>query len=212
MKPLVDASLDGTQKIVVSARTGSEQGSLIPAVLRMTKYSGAIRIDDINLKNVPRVVLRSSITTITRQGLELDATLRTNLDPLSMTECYFSDEDLISMLHRVRLWDAVQRRGGLDASMSRMRFSPAQRQLLGLARGALHHRREGTRVVLIDDAITAHLDEHMRTRMNDFIDGEFAACTVLMVAHDLEAIRTADIVITIEGGAITSVLAQNGAG
>ncbi|KAM3428813.1 hypothetical protein NHJ13734_008439 [Beauveria thailandica] len=115
-----------------------------------------------------------------------------------------SDADLISMLHRVKLWDAVQRRGGLDASMKRMRFSKAQTQLLSLARGALHRRREDTKVVLIDDAIT-HLDGHTRKNMYDFIDGEFATCTVLMVAYDLEAIRTADTVITV-GGAITGVL------
>ncbi|KAM3439952.1 hypothetical protein MY4824_002459 [Beauveria thailandica] len=203
--PLVDASLQGTQKIVVSSRTGSRQPSLILAALRIINYSGAIRLDDVNIKNIPRVVLRSSITTITREGLELEGTLRSNLDPLSMLESYFSDADLISMLHRVKLWDAVQRRGGLDAGMKRMRFSKAQKQLLSLARGALHRRREDTKVVLIDDAIT-HLDGHTRKNMYDFIDGEFATCTVLMVAYDLEAIRTADTVITVEGGAITGVL------
>ncbi|KAM3446727.1 hypothetical protein MY3296_009396 [Beauveria thailandica] len=203
--PLVDASLQGTQKIVVSSRTGSRQPSLILAALRIINYSGAIRLDDVNIKNIPRVVLRSSITTITREGLELEGTLRSNLDPLSMLESYFSDADLISMLHRVKLWDAVQRRGGLDASMKRMRLSKAQTQLLSLARGALHRRREDTKVVLIDDAIT-HLDGHTRKDMYDFIDGEFATCTVLMVAYDLEAIRTADTVITVEGGAITGVL------
>ncbi|KAM3521153.1 hypothetical protein NHJ13051_006424 [Beauveria bassiana] len=203
--PLVDASLEGTQKIVVSSRTGSRQPSLILAALRMINYSGAIRLDDMNIKNIPRVVLRSSMTTITREGLELEGTLRCNLDPLSMLESYFSDADLISMLHRVKLWDAVQRRGGLDTSMKRMRFSKAQKQLLSLARGALHRRREDTKVVLIDDAIT-HLDGHTSKDVYDFIDGEFATCTVLMVAYDLEAIRTADTVITVEGGAITGVL------
>ncbi|KAM0745109.1 hypothetical protein ACQRIT_000493 [Beauveria bassiana] len=203
--PLVDASLEGTQKIVVSSRTGSRQPSLILAALRMINYSGAIRLDDMNIKNIPRVVLRSSMTTITREGLELEGTLRCNLDPLSMLEPYFSDADLISMLHRVKLWDAVQRRGGLDTSMKRMRFSKAQKQLLSLARGALHRRREDTKVVLIDDAIT-HLDGHTSKNVYDFIDGEFATCTVLMVAYDLEAIRTADTVITVEGGAITGVL------
>ncbi|EJP67793.1 ABC transporter [Beauveria bassiana ARSEF 2860] len=203
--PLVDASLEGTQKIVVSSRTGGRQPSLILAALRMINYSGAIRLDDMNIKNIPRVVLRSSMTTITREGLELEGTLRCNLDPLSMLEPYFSDADLISMLHRVKLWDAVQRRGGLDTSMKRMRFSKAQKQLLSLARGALHRRREDTKVVLIDDAIT-HLDGHTSKNVYDFIDGEFATCTVLMVAYDLEAIRTADTVITVEGGAITGVL------
>lgn len=174
----------------------------------MINYSGAIRLDDMNIRNVPRVILRSSITTITREGLELEGTLRSNLDPLSMIEQYFTDADLISMLHRVKLWDAVQRQGGLDASMKRIRFSKAQKQLLSLARGALHRRRENTKVVLIDDAIT-HLDEATSQKIHDFIDGEFATCTVLMVAYDLEAIRTADTVLTVEGGAITGVMERN---
>lgn len=174
----------------------------------MINYAGAIRLDDMNVKNVPRVILRSSITTITREGLELEGTLRANLDPFSMMKPFFSDADLISMLHRVKLWDAVQRRGGLDARMKSMRFSKAQKQLLSLARGALHRRRENTKVVLIDDAIT-HLDDATGKKIHDFIDGEFAVCTVLMVTHDLGAIRTADTVLTVENGAITGVLEWN---
>lgn len=196
------------QTDVVGHRLLSGHDSLILAVLRTINYSGAIRLDDVNLRNVPRVVLRSSITTITREGLELEGTLRSNLDPFSMIEQHFTDADLISMLHRVKLWDAVQRQGGLDASMRRIRFSKAQKQLLSLARGALHRRRENTKVVLIDDAIT-HLDETTSQKMHDFIDGEFATCTVLMVSHDLEAIRTADTVLTVQGGAITGVMERN---
>lgn len=174
----------------------------------MVDYTGEIRIDGEDIKSVPRELLRSKITTITEDGIAIAGSVRLNLDPYAVTDERFTDADLVSMLTRVGLWDIVSRRGGLDADISRMRFSKGSLQLLNLARGALHKRRANTRLVLIDDA-TSSLDVETEFQMSDFMDGEFAGATVLIVAQRLQCFETADTVLMMREGRVDSILRQD---
>lgn len=108
------------------------------------------------------------------------------------------------MLDRVRLGHIVSQRGGLDADISQMRFTSAQKQLLNLARGALHRRRANTKIVLIDKA-TSHLSAEADWEMQDFLDGEFATCTVITVADRLGSISTADLLLMLEAGRVSGI-------
>lgn len=221
----VSVSIEHTQKVGVDGPSGqyarksattlylplthlSGQSSVILAVLNMVDYSGTIHLDGREIKSVPRDLLRSRITTITHDSVKLAGSVRFNLDPLSVTEIFFSDEELNSMLNRVYLLDTVRRRGGLDADISRMRFSKAQKQLLSLARAALHRRRTQSKVVLIDEA-TCSLNNETDKNMQDFMDGEFAACTVITVARRLSAYETADMVLMMDAGRINGILERD---
>lgn len=183
----------------------SGQSSVILAVLRMVDYTGSIKIDGQEVNSIPRDLLRSSITTVTQDGIAICGSVRMNVDPYSITDGRFTDDELIQMLGRVGLWNIVHRRGGLDADIKRMYFSQGQLQLLNLARGALHKRRNGSRIVLIDEA-TSSLDLETEWKMSDFMDGEFAGATVLIVAERLQCFETADVVLMMKEGMVDSIL------
>lgn len=51
------------------------------AFLQLLKYSGSITIDGVELKDVPHTLLRSRITTIPQDAVELDGSVRFNLYP-----------------------------------------------------------------------------------------------------------------------------------
>lgn len=171
----------------------------------MQNYSGSIAIDGFELNTIPQNTLRSRITTLTQDGFELRASVRINLDPLSIATPFFTDLDFVGMLTRVGLWQVVNARGGLDADISQMHFTPAQKQLLGLARAALHVRRMRTRIVLVDKA-TSSLPRALDRQMQDFMDGEFARCTVITVVNRMSTIRTADKLLVLEAGVVKNVL------
>lgn len=171
----------------------------------MVDYTGSIQIDGQEVSSIPRQLLRSSITTITQDGLAVSGTVRLNLDPYAITEQRFTDAELCEMLDRVGLWSLVRRCGGLDADILRMRFSVAQLQLLNLARGALHKRRANTKIVLIDQA-TSELDMDTEWKMSDFMDGEFAGATVIIVAERLQCFETADMLLMMREGRVDSIL------
>ncbi|KAJ2979966.1 hypothetical protein NQ176_g2930 [Zarea fungicola] len=86
-----------------------------------------------------------------------------------------------------------------------MRFSLGERQLLNLARGALYMWRAHTRIVLIDEA-TSNLDVDTEWKMSDFMDGEFAGATVLIVAQRLQCFETAEVVLMMREGRVDSIL------
>lgn len=174
----------------------------------MVDYTGDIKIDGRDIRTIPREFLRSNITTITQEGIAIAGSLRTNLDPYSITDERFTDLELIHMLERVGLWRMASKRGGLDADISSMHFSVEQLQLLNLARGALHRRRANTRIVLIDEA-TSRLDADVELEMSDFMDGEFAGATVLIVAHRMQCYETANTVLMMKEGKIDSILHQD---
>lgn len=177
----------------------------------MEAYSGRIMIDGRELSTIPRQALRSLITTITRDGIELRGSVRMNLDPLSIKERYFSDLDFANMLDRVYLWSTVMDRGGLNADISAMRFTPAEKQQFGLARAALHRRRVGTKIVLINKA-TNSMDEELETEMQDFMDGEFATCTVVTVADSKRPMMTADRYFIMQAGRLSRVMGEDDVG
>ncbi|KAJ3496255.1 hypothetical protein NLG97_g2790 [Lecanicillium saksenae] len=201
----VNLSLPPMEKAGICAKVGHGQSALFLTLLGLEEYTGIISVDTLDIRSVPSQLLRSRITTITQDGLELHGSVRLNLDPMSIIEPHFSDMDLLNVLERVGLWHIVSKKGGLDTNISLMRFTPVQRQLFGLARAALHRRRAGTNIVLIDKA-TSNLEGDQERGMQDFMDGEFATCTVITVADRMTAVETADHLCILEAGALKRVL------
>lgn len=182
--------------------SASGKSSLILALLNFFDHSGSIYIDGVNIAKMKRQVLRSQITTITQDPVELDGTLRYNLlffkleTPENHQTSY--DSDAVEVLRRVRLWDYIESRGGLDAQLSDLELSSGQKQLIGIARAVLHNQITGTKVVLMDEP-TSNLD--LETDMyiqKEIFTSFFSRCTIFTVAHRLETIRHADVSLVVE--------------
>lgn len=174
-------------------------------------YSGSISIDGVDIARIPRHTLRSRITTITQDSIELDGSLRYNLLPFKLNRSEgdqnLYDEDVVDVLSRVRLWEYVASHGGLNTSMVDLAFSSGQKQLISIARAVLHHRLTQTNIVLMDEA-TSNLDLDTDRHIQKEVFAEiFGKCTVLMIAHRLETIRTEDVSLFVEmaEGTITRV-------
>ncbi|OAA51141.1 Vacuolar metal resistance and drug detoxification protein [Beauveria brongniartii RCEF 3172] len=150
-------SIANGQKIGISGRTGGGKTSMLLSLLHMMEYRGKISVDGRDIKTVPRRILRSRITTLTQDGVELKGTIRANAFPYSVAGAAVApaDEDVVAALDRVGLWAHLQRHGGLDADITDTRLSHGQRQLLFLARAVLHHQALRTRIVLVNEATSA---------------------------------------------------------
>lgn len=170
----------------------------------MEDYQGSISIDKQEIRYIPSDILRTRMTIITQDGFELPGSVRLNLDPLSISKPYFTEMDFLNLLETVGLWWTICERGGLEADISKMHFTPAEKQLLGLARGALHRRRECTNILLMDKA-TSNLEGGQQLKMQKFIDNEFACCTIINIVDRMMASTSADMFIVLEAGAVKSI-------
>ncbi|KAJ3962062.1 hypothetical protein N0V92_001239 [Colletotrichum tropicale] len=177
----VTLAIQPGQKVGICGRSGSGKSSLLLTLLRLldTDPNGTISIDS------------ESLTTMSRNKI-----LRDNIDPAGHTP----DADLIDVLRKTRIWDALESRGGLDADMSEAGLSAGQKQLFCLARAVLKHGQ----VVLLDEA-TSNVDHETDEEVRRVMMEEFEGSTVVEVAHRLEAIVEYDVVVVMHEGRVVEV-------
>ncbi|KJZ71929.1 hypothetical protein HIM_08685 [Hirsutella minnesotensis 3608] len=201
------------QKVGIIGRTGSGKSSLLSSILGLLSSSGVVRIDGVDLSQISRQQLRSCITTLPQDPVQLAGSIRDNLDPFRTKQRGKRDQEtdesaMVQALVRVDLWPHVSSHGGLDADLGSLSLSHGQKQLLCLARAILHNAQTGSRVVLIDEA-TSNLDEATDKRIQTVLSSAFAGCTQLVVAHRLDTVRDADIIVEMDGGRIVNVTQVN---
>ncbi len=187
----------------------SGKSTLLAVLLRMVDYTGSILVDGIELRTVPREVIRSRFITFAQEGLQLDGTIRLNLDPYELSDSERvhrpSDATLIQALTRVGLWESIQPYGGLDWDMTAANLSQGQKQLLGIARALVRKSYTPSKIVLFDEA-TSSIDSDTDQQIQAVIVDAFAPCTVFMVSHRLSAFDRMTKVITLSDGHIEDVL------
>ncbi len=113
-----------------------------------------------------------------------------------------SDEELISMLQKVDMLDAVKELGGLDYEVGQEagRLSGGQRQRLAVARMLL----SDARVVLADEATSA-LDIRGTRTTARLIDEYAAGRTRILVSHDLSTVLDADTILVLDHGRVAGL-------
>ena len=191
----------------------SGKSTILAVLLRMIEYTGSILIDGVELRTIPREIVRSRIITLSQDEIRLQEPIRLNLDPYGMTghnkENAIPEEVLIQVLTRVGLWHYINQQGGLDLDMSAANFSQGQLQLFYIARAMLRKSYTASTIFLLDE-VTSSVDSDTDKRMQDLMAEVFANCTVCMVSHRRDAFDLMDRVITLKNGEIVELDVDNG--
>ncbi|GJN69634.1 hypothetical protein PLICBS_003684 [Purpureocillium lilacinum] len=203
----LSVTIEPGQKVGIVGRTGSGKSSMILTLLHLLDHTGSVLIDGVDISQVSRQHLRSRITTLPQDPIQLRGSVRENLCPEGQSSARAGtadDASMISALARVGLWENVSAQGGLDVDLDDIGLSHGQKQLLCLARAILHHAAMGSKVVLVDEA-TSNMGHETDAKMQAVMAEAFAGCTMLVVAHRLESIEDADVVLSLENGRLVKV-------
>ncbi|KAK1755647.1 ABC transporter FUM19 [Echria macrotheca] len=216
------------QRVILCGRTGSGKSSVLLALLRILDVeSGEIRIDGVNIANLPRDLLRERVfITVSQDALLLSSeTLRFNLDPDGLVD----EGTLISALGTTGLWPYFRGDTGdgygaeeeyhehpvLDRKMTSFNaLSVGQCQLFAICRAVVRAdwlRRKGARPVILLDEVTSSLDSAVEASVHRLVDQEFSdrGHTVIVVSHRLGGLvddrREGDVVVWMRDGRVHEV-------
>ncbi|KAG8882444.1 hypothetical protein FRB97_008260 [Tulasnella sp. 331] len=193
---LHDVSFDikSGERVGVVGRTGAGKSSLSLALLRMIPTTGKVYYDGLDTTTLNLDALRSNVTIIPQQPELTSGTLRQNLDPFGEHD----DAMLNSCLRSAGLF-SLQQEGdedkiGLDSSVASggTNFSLGQRQIIAAARA----------MVYILDEATASVDYKTDSAIQEAIASEFSDRTLIIVAHRLQTIMSADKILVLDAGKV----------
>jgi len=188
-----------SQKVGICGRTGSGKSTLVSTLLRILDLQeGSILIDELPLDKIARKTIRDRLICLPQDALVFPRSFRFNLDPESRLN---QEADLTDALRAVGLQELVMSRGGLEADMGEL--SHGQRQLLALARAVLRKKILNNRCILVLDEATSNLDIATEEIVRKVIHEEFKENTVISVAHRLDTVRDADMIVVLEKGKIS---------
>ncbi|MDA8942684.1 ABC transporter ATP-binding protein/permease [Alphaproteobacteria bacterium] len=161
---------------------------------------GEVFFDNVSIKDINAVSLRSEIALLGQEPFLFDDTVRNNL---SYARADVLEKDLITALKLSNLWDFVNTLpNGLDTKIGDKGslLSVGQKQRLAISRALVSNAS----IILLDEP-TSSLDQKSEAHIVEMLgmlvkQGK----TVIVVAHRLQTLSLAHNVIHIEGGTVVN--------
>jgi ABC-type multidrug transport system fused ATPase/permease subunit len=189
----------GTTAIVGSSGAGK---TTIFALLERyyEPQSGTISIDGRDVRDLPLPELRAAIGYVEQDAPVLAGTVRENL---CLATPDASNDDLRVVVALTRLDGLLERLPqGLETPIGHRgtTLSGGEQQRIAVARALLRRPR----ILLLDEA-TSQLDAVNEVALRDLIETVAGTTTVLVVAHRLSTVTSADRILVMESGRMRAV-------
>jgi ABC-type multidrug transport system fused ATPase/permease subunit len=196
----VTLSLPAGAAIGFVGANGSGKTTLVDVLAGLLlPQSGHVEVDGIALDGTNRSAWQSAIAYVPQHVFLLDATVAENI-ALGVPATHIDRQRVATAVSLARLTECIANlANGYDEVLGERgcRLSGGQRQRLGIAR-ALY--RDAS-LVIFDEATSA-LDAVAEEEIADMLETLRPSRTVLMIAHQLSALRHCDVIHEIRSGRI----------
>jgi ATP-binding cassette subfamily B protein len=179
-------------------RTGSGKTTLSRLLFRLYDPTvGAICLGGVDVRDVGLSDLRRRVGVVTQDVQLFGASVRENLTFFSGR---FSDEQLLTVLKELGLWNWVQALpDGLDTKLEPggRGLSAGEAQMLAFARVFL----KDPGLVVLDEA-SSRIDPATETLLERAVDRLLEGRTAVIIAHRLATVQRADEIVILESGSV----------
>jgi ABC-type multidrug transport system fused ATPase/permease subunit len=194
----IDLRVAPNTRVAVVGETGSGKTTLAKLLTRlMDPTSGAVRLDGVDLRQVPFSSLRDRVVLVPQEGFLFDSTLRANARYGKLDA---TDEDILRAVDQLGLadWLAGLPRG-LDTRVGQRgeSLSAGERQLVALLRA---HLADPDLLVL--DEATSAVDPALEMRIARALERLTKGRTSVTIAHRMSTAENADDVVVVDKGRI----------
>jgi ABC-type multidrug transport system fused ATPase/permease subunit len=194
----IDLVIEPNTRVAVVGETGSGKTTLAKLLTRlMDPTTGVVRLDGVDLREVPFASLRARVVLVPQEGFLFDSTLRANTlyGKLDAT-----DEEIRTAVDQLGLtdWlDGLPR--GLDTRVGQRgeSLSAGERQLVALVRA---HLADPDLLVL--DEATSAVDPALEMRIGRALERLQRGRTSVTIAHRMSTAENADEVVVVDKGRI----------
>ena len=186
------------QKIAIVGSTGAGKTTITNLISRFYEIDkGEILIDDIDIKTINRLNLRSHIAMVLQDTNLFTGTI---MDNIRYGNLEASDEECIAAAKLANAHYFIRHlKDGYDTVISGVGddLSEGQKQLLNIARAAVANPS-----ILILDEATSSIDTRTERLVEQGMDSIMEGRTTFVIAHRLSTVRNADAIIVLEHGEI----------
>lgn len=167
--------------------------ALIPRLYDVNE--GAIRIGDIDIRELSLSQLRDSIGTVTQDPHLFHDTIAENLRYAKTDATELQMREACAAAQIMQMIDSLP--NGFETVVGERghRLSGGEKQRLAIARLLL----KAPRIVILDEA-TAHLDSENESLVQEALTTALKGRTSIVIAHRLSTVKSADQILVIEQG------------
>ncbi len=194
----IDLRIEPNTRVAVVGETGSGKTTLAKLLTRLMDPSrGVVRLDGVDLREVPFASLRERVVMVPQEGFLFDSTLRANARYGRLDA---GDDDIRAAAAELGIADWLESLPrGLDTRVGQRgeSLSAGERQLVALIRAHL----AGPDLLVLDEATSA-VDPALEMRIARALERLQRGRTSVTIAHRMSTAEHADEVVVVDRGRI----------
>lgn len=194
----ISFKISPNKKTALVGKSGSGKSTIMKLMLHYyDSYSGNIKIDDIDLREIDKSSLIENISVVYQDPFIFNLSIKDNV--LLSNEDATADE-FLNACKKAKLDEFVLKMpNGYDTIINdkSTNLSGGQKQRIAIARAII----KNTKIILFDEPTSA-LDKENTKYIKELIDELAIDKTVIVVSHDMNLIKDFDDIIYIKDGVI----------